>query len=526
MSGSLARAVLPLSFQAYSAQRISGNSIVEILHDGIYLWVGTNNGISRIFLAGDSVKIFNRADGLNSEEISAMGFQPGRFRLLAASAHSELIDDFEFPFGEGFNYTTDAGLNWFRSLPFQASSPGMLAYDITSFDTVFYASCFYGGLIRSFDGGVNWENIYVDSLAQIDFEDSNYNDLRNRYFAVASQASGLDTAILWAGSAAGIQKFIFTDSLDFDTVEMFQKTDTLICIFPDTIICDSADKANGFHAEIDTLICGISIVIQADTVLCSTADTVIDFDTLSVYPSISGNFIAALGVQYTSSGTAIWAAARPTFTGIMAVNWTKDGGKNWDTTLTDEPVWDFAFQDTLVWAATSSGLKRSLDWGESWKNFIGMEDFSDTCHRKIFSPEFFAVEAVGDTLWAGGADGLVRTFDGGQTWRVYRAYEPIGSPGSASAYAYPSPFSPRLGSGVTRIHHKPLQSGSVTVQIFDFAMNQVITLVKGQPRIGGEECDEPWDGRDQDGEEVASGVYFFKVESPGQTQWGKIVVLK
>lgn len=526
MSGSLAQAVLPLSFQASSAQRISGNSIVEILHDGTYLWVGTNNGISRISFAGDSVRIFNLADGLNSEEISAIGFQPGRFRLLAASAHSELIDDFEFPFGEGFNYTTDAGLNWFRSLPFQASSPGMLAYDITSIDTVFYASCFYGGLIRSFDGGVTWENIYLDTLAQIDFEDSNFNDLRNRYFSVASDTSHSDTTIIWAGSAAGIQKYIFTDSLDFDTVLLFQKTDTLICIFSDTILCDSADKANGFHAEIDTLICGVRTVVQADTVPCLTADTVIDFDTLSVYPSISGNFIAALGVQYASSGTALWAAARPTFDGIMAVNWTKDGGENWDTTLTDELVWDFAFQDTIVWAATSSGLKRSSDWGKNWENFTGMEDYSDSRRNKIFSPEFFALEAVGETLWAGGADGLVRTTDEGVSWKVYRAYEPIGAPGSSSAYAYPSPFSPRLGSGVTRIHHKPLQSGSVTVQIFDFALNEVIALVEGQPRIGGEECDEPWDGKDQDGKEVATGIYFFKVESPGQTQWGKIVVLK
>jgi hypothetical protein len=189
-------------------------------------------------------------------------------------------------------------------------------------------------------------------------------------------------------------------------------------------------------------------------------------------------------------------------------------------------VWDFGFQDTVVWVASNSGLLRSSDWGKSWEKFSQMKDYSDTCPNQIISPEFFAVEVVGDTIWAGGADGLVRTTDDGASWRVFRGYVPIGTPGSPSAYAYPSPFSPRLGAGVTRIHHKPQQTGNVTVEIFDFAMNKVFTLVDNQYRLVGQECDEPWDGKDQDGDEVATGVYFFRVKGPGQSQWGKLVVLK
>jgi hypothetical protein len=40
------------------------------------------------------------------------------------------------------------------------------------------------------------------------------------------------------------------------------------------------------------------------------------------------------------------------------------------------------------------------------------------------------------------------------------------------------------------------------------------------------DCEEPWDGKDDNGREVATGVYFFKVEMPTGTQWGKVVVLK
>jgi hypothetical protein len=58
-------------------------------------------------------------------------------------------------------------------------------------------------------------------------------------------------------------------------------------------------------------------------------------------------------------------------------------------------------------------------------------------------------------------------------------------------------------------------------------MNLVIALVDGEHRNGGVEYDEPWDGRNGEGEIVANGVYFFRVEaSGGQTEWGKVVVLK
>ncbi len=524
LTAKLSLAALPLSFQAQSSQRISGNSIVEIIFDGTALWVGTNNGISRTTDGGLTWEIFNKSNGLTFEEISALAFKPGS--ILAAGAHTEIISGFEVPVGEGFNISTDTGQTWFGSLPFQAASPGMLAYDLTAADTIFYAACFLGGLIRSFDNGSTWENVYVDTLAQIDFEDSLFEDYRNRYFAVAADSLNPDTLFLWAGTAAGIEQFIYTDSLKFDQVVYYQQIDTFTCIRQKSYLCTPADSILGYHLEIDTFFCGNRVIIREDTIYCPTADTVIDRDSVVVYPQISGNFVVALGVQKWPNGRAIWAAARPTFSGTMAVNFTRDEGNTWDTALTDELVWDFAFQDTIVWVATSSGLKRSSDWGQTWQNFVGMEDFSDTCENKIFSPEFFALETVGETLWAGGADGLVRTTDGGSTWRVYRAYQPIGTPGSTSAYAYPSPFSPRIGAGVTRIHHKPLQTGSVTVEIFDFAMNKVVTLVNNEQKIGGQECDEPWDGRDKDGNEVATGVYFFKVQSPGQTQWGKVVVLK
>lgn len=80
---------------------------------------------------------------------------------------------------------------------------------------------------------------------------------------------------------------------------------------------------------------------------------------------------------------------------------------------------------------------------------------------------------------------------------------------------------------MTRIRYRPLRDGQVTIKIYDFAMNLVRTLEDNQQRLGDVEYEAVWDGRNGKGEIVANGVYFFKVEAPGgQTEWGKVVVLK
>jgi hypothetical protein len=191
-------------------------------------------------------------------------------------------------------------------------------------------------------------------------------------------------------------------------------------------------------------------------------------------------------------------------------------------------VWNFDFEDTVIWAATSVGLKRSDNWGESWEVFNFMRDEDQITRQQISSTEFTSVSIIDGEVWAGNVDGLVRSKDGGNSWDVFRTAVHIGEPGSETAYAYPSPFSPVLQGGqITRIHHRPKEDGLVTVKIYDFAMDLVINLVDGQHRSGGVEYDEPWDGRNQEGDLVANGVYFFKVEAAGgQTEWGKVVVLK
>jgi hypothetical protein len=67
----------------------------------------------------------------------------------------------------------------------------------------------------------------------------------------------------------------------------------------------------------------------------------------------------------------------------------------------------------------------------------------------------------------------------------------------------------------------------VTVEVFDFGMNRIRTLVKDAQRTGGGEQDEIWNGTDDAGQVLGNGVYFYRVTLDGQEPvWGKIMVLQ
>lgn len=525
-----------------TSSRPAGNSVVEIIWDGKNLWVATSSGLSRTSDGGTTWENFHVTDGLNSEEISAMA---GKDSLLwVATSFSQIQQDQVIPTGTGFNKTTDLGATWLSFKPEQANFAFKLAYDIALADSFVWSPCFAGGLIRTKNDSV-WENIFVDEIAKEDYQQYGFgHNLNNRFFSAVAETLDPDTTFVWTGTAAGIYKFIYTppDSSDTlfsptdsatgfaDTVIHYSQINVVTCSFIDTVVCDSADSAQGYHVEIDTLVCDGDTLITPDTTFCTQVGIVVDTDYVSYQrPGIAGNFVVCLAVQTFGSKKIIWAGTQPTIyvNEFLAVSKSQDNGKTWSTTLPGDLVWNFAFQDSVVWAATSSGLKKSTDLGQSWTTYDFIQDSFDSLGNQIRSPEYFAVRTIADTVWAGGADGLVKTTDGGLTWKVFRTYVPIGSPGSKKAYAYPSPFSPQLSSGVTRIHYSPKKDGRVTIKVYDFALNLVATVLNNQFRQAGVEYDEIWDGRNQDGKIVANGVYFFKVEAEGgKIEWGKVAVIR
>jgi outer membrane protein assembly factor BamB len=84
---------------------------------------------------------------------------------------------------------------------------------------------------------------------------------------------------------------------------------------------------------------------------------------------------------------------------------------------------------------------------------------------------------------------------------------------------YPNPFNP-----ITTISFTTPASNLVVLSIYDTQGRLVTTLVNGPKPEGS--FTAMWSGRDRSGAPVASGVYFVRLQSNGQTQTRKIVLLK
>jgi len=136
----------------------------------------------------------------------------------------------------------------------------------------------------------------------------------------------------------------------------------------------------------------------------------------------------------------------------------------------------------------------------------------------------------GSTVWAGSTDGAAVSFNLGQDWKIFRRFLATGTgPATAGAeiYASPVPFSPNRGLGVCRFHYRPTVNSNVTIEIFDFAMRRVKTVIQDASRQGRKQYDtDEWDGKNEKGDWVANGTYFFRIDFGGEKKWGKLVVLK
>jgi hypothetical protein len=85
---------------------------------------------------------------------------------------------------------------------------------------------------------------------------------------------------------------------------------------------------------------------------------------------------------------------------------------------------------------------------------------------------------------------------------------------------YPNPFNP-----TTTIDFTVKELAPVTVTIYNVRGQRVKTLVEGR-FAPGVTHHLTWDGRNDAGEAVASGVYFYKLVTKGFAQTRKMVVLK
>ncbi len=104
-----------------------------------------------------------------------------------------------------------------------------------------------------------------------------------------------------------------------------------------------------------------------------------------------------------------------------------------------------------------------------------------------------------------------------------KAGQPVGAPVAKVSFLAqntPNPFNP-----TTTISYSLASAGRVTLRIYDVAGRLVRTLVDDDHAPAGSR-EATWDGRDNSGATVASGVYFYRLEAGSFVSTKKMLLLK
>ena len=83
----------------------------------------------------------------------------------------------------------------------------------------------------------------------------------------------------------------------------------------------------------------------------------------------------------------------------------------------------------------------------------------------------------------------------------------------------PNPFNP-----VTAIRYTIHKSCSVDLSVYDMIGRKVASLIHEQQRSGNHEVS--WDGTDNNGEPVSSGVYFYRLIAGDRSKTRRMVLMK
>ncbi len=502
----------------------ASNSINDILIVGDTIWLGTSRGLSRSTDNGLSWKNFYLSAEFGSESISALVYDNKTSTIWAATAHSTEVSGSNLPEGSGVRYSADNGATWktieqplddntdtveiygsniLNALPVTTKIQNII-YDLAVTNRTLWAATFAGGLRK----------IRIDQLL------ANNNPKWDRVVLPPDNRASIkpsDSLNFCLSPVSG--KFCSDNNLNYRLFSVASVGDTMIL----------AGSANGINISSDAKV--------ADT---SNDLSWTKFNHQNQADGISGNFVVALG--YNPNNRSIWGATwkAEDLNEFSGVSFSMDLGQTWRTALRDEKVHNFTFYSNKTIGPSDNGAFRSYDNGYSWVLPGSITDVNTklSLQTRVFYSGAFSLS--GSNLWLGTSDGLVRN-EGvsdfwSSNWKIYFASQRLS--GSGDSYAYSNPFNPKTET-CRIVYSIPNGSGNVTIRIFSFGMNYIRTVVQSVERGSGIHnvssgndgapagiIDE-WDGRDDSGNIVPNGVYFYRIDiDDNDPIFGKIMVIR
>ena len=166
-------------------------------------------------------------------------------------------------------------------------------------------------------------------------------------------------------------------------------------------------------------------------------------------------------------------------------------------------------------------LEQSFDYGDPWDVFPGFGNV--TSFNAVSSPNsdsyidgtsFVAVEniqAVGNVINADLIVGFAAGIDDDPNSNLPISIE--------LEQNYPNPFNPS-----TTIDFSLSYSSEVTLEIYNVKGELTKKLINGPLSAGSHSAE--WNGKDNSGNDVASGIYFYRLTSNNEAKSKKMLLLK
>ena len=247
----------------------------------------------------------------------------------------------------------------------------------------------------------------------------------------------------------------------------------------------------------------------------------------------------------------IYAIEDTLFVAGYGIYKSTNNGNSWmqsNTGLTDLSTYRITYLNNYIFVGTAfSGVFRSSDYGKNWLS------------SGLNNQTIYALLAYDTLLFVGtGNSGIFISYDYGDTWEAFNNGNPIGSivelmHDNTYVYAatlgggiyrynknnitstdetisvtpksfelnqnYPNPFNPS-----TRISwHSPV-SGHQSLKVYDVLGNEVATLVDEYKSAGSYEVE--FLSHSDEGQNLSSGIYFYKLVTGNFTETKKMILMK
>ncbi|HIE05316.1 MAG TPA: T9SS type A sorting domain-containing protein [bacterium (Candidatus Stahlbacteria)] len=257
----------------------------------------------------------------------------------------------------------------------------------------------------------------------------------------------------------------------------------------------------------------------------------------------------------TSTGFAYAITVDPTSSSIVYAGGngglfkTTNGGANWSniTGSVSGTIYAISIDPSdpeVVYAGASGGTYKSTNGGSSW-NSLGLSSVKAV----LIDPD------DPNTIYAGTASGVYKSTQGGSNWNqmndgldntnvtslgidptnylfcgtdggsMYRW--PFGGPGVVEGTitshpvlsVYPNPM-----RKVTKVAYQLKRPAQVKISVYDGQGRLVSHLVNGHKQAGFYSC--MWNGKDDKGNDLSSGIYFLRFDADGGSSVSKVVITR